>query len=98
MIYTNFNKGSSSAFETPPQFIFMGRVARVDGTTVFVELPSLGPGIVIGPCTVVPSGIDPIPQVGEMVVCGAVGAGGDYYVILGRIATENFATIDGGSA
>lgn len=98
MQYTNYNKGSSSAFETPPQFIFIGRVGRVDGTTLFVELPSLGPGIVIGPCITVHSGIDPIPNVGEMVVIGAVGAGGDYYVVLGRIANSEFATIDGGSA
>lgn len=98
MQYTNFNKGSSSALENPPQYLFMGRIARVDGATVFVEIPSLGPGFVVGPCTTVHSGINPIPQPGEMVVCGSIGNTSDYYVVLGRIANYEYSTIDGGSA
>lgn len=98
MQYTNFDKGSSSGLEQPPQYIFIGRVGRVDGTTVFVEVPALGPGMLIGPCMTVHSGITPMPLVGEMVVCGAVGSASDYFVVLGRIASAEFSTIDGGSA
>lgn len=98
MQYINYDKGSSSTSALPPQYIFIGKVARVDGVTVFVEVPALGPGIIIGPCTTVHSGITPIPQVDEMVVCGAVGSASDYFVVLGRIASYEFSTIDGGSA
>ena len=98
MQYVNYNKGSSSGLEQPPQYIFVGRVARIEGLTVFVEIPSLGPGIIVGPCITTHSGITPIPDVGEMVICGAIGNASDYFAILGRISSYEFATIDGGSA
>lgn len=98
MQYTNYNKGSSSSLEQAPQYIFIGRVARVEGTTLFVEIPSLGPGVIVGPCITIHSGITPIPEVNEMVICGAVGNASDYFVVLGRVASYTFSTIDGGSA
>lgn len=98
MQYVNFDKGSSSVTEQPPQYLFMGKVARVDATNVFVEIPALGPGTVVGPCVTVHSGITPIPDVGDMVVCGAIGNAFDYFVILGKIVSYTFSTINGGSA
>lgn len=98
MQYTNFDKGSSSALEQPPQYLFMGKIARVDGVNVFVEIPALGPGTIVGPCVTVHSGIAPLPDVGDMVVCGAVGRASDYFVVLGKIVSYTFSTIDGGSA
>jgi hypothetical protein len=96
--YINYEKGSSSVDQQPLQYIFIGKVVRVDGTTVFVEIPSLGPGMIIGPCMTLHSGITPIPLVDEMVVCGAVGNASDYFVVLGRISQQTFSVIDGGSA
>jgi len=98
MQYVNFEKGSSSATEQPPQYLFMGRVARIEETNVFVEIPALGPGTVVGPCATIHSGIKPLPEVGDMVVCGAIGNASDYFVVLGKIVSYTFSTVNGGSA
>lgn len=79
--------------------IHYGIVRRVDGTKVFVEVPSVAPKYAFGPCIV--SGVDIPLEVNDSVICGFLNNTASELVVIGKVLTSTTTeaqSIDGGSA
>lgn len=80
--FTNSSKGSSSKNFQPG--VHLAKVSRVTDADVFVSIPTVNPGQLIGPCQIfTPSPINP----GDIVVIAFLDARLEEAVILGKKAT-----------
>lgn len=76
--------------------IYVGRVSKVSGNQVFVEVPTLSPKYSFGPCSI--SGTSFSLELNDKVVCSFLNNSTSDLVVLGKVYGGAALVIDGGSA